>query len=427
MQEETARAMSELEGALGAGEVRAEQSVDIPTLRIAPGRLLDALEALQTLPEAPFVSLLDLTWLNDERGPQLIYLLRALERDADLRLKVRLEEGREVESISGLFSNASVYEREVTEACGARFSGALCPERLPPHEEEPGPLYGESELAFVLALERLAGVVAPPRAQLIRVLRAELLRLASHFRWYGAFSRDLGACSAAFYADDDARRCLELAEEIAGAMPDRFTVGGVRQDLPRLWQSALADFLEEFEARLYDYTDRLLASGALQERTKGVSPLTGAEALAFGLTGPVLRASGVSWDLRARRPYAGYAALSLRVPVGLQGDCYDRAKVRLDEMHESLRILDRCAKQMPAGPTTANTPELPPAEEATALVESSRGEVICTLAQGPAGLRVHVRSPRSPHLQASACLREASDERDAPAIHGSLDPGVALP
>jgi NADH-quinone oxidoreductase subunit C/D len=225
-----------------------------------------------------------------------------------------------------------------------------------------------NNLAYLMALETLAGVTVPPRGQVIRVMLAELFRIISHLVWYGTFAQDLGQLSPVFYTFNDRERAFAIIEAVCGARmhPNWFRLGGVAADLPRGWDAMVLDFVRYLPPRLAEYDREVLRNRIFQKRTKGVGALTAAEAIDWGVTGPNLRASGLGWDFRKKRPYSGYEQFAFEIPTGSHGDCYDRALVRVEEMRQSLRIIEQCVRNMPEGPYQSDHPlATPPRKDRT--------------------------------------------------------------
>jgi NADH-quinone oxidoreductase subunit C/D len=209
-----------------------------------------------------------------------------------------------------------------------------------------------NNLAYVMAVETLAGISVPPRAQVIRIMLAELFRVSSHLVFYGTFAQDVGQMSPVFYMFADRERLFGIVEAITGGRmhPAWFRIGGVAQDLPRGWDRLVREFVDAMPARLDHYQKMAMDNSILQQRTVGIGTYTAKEALEWGITGPSLRATGVDFDLRRDRPYGGYDQFDFEVPVGSRGDCYDRALVRVEEIRQSLRIIRQCLENMPEGP-----------------------------------------------------------------------------
>jgi NADH-quinone oxidoreductase subunit C/D len=305
---------------------------------------------------------------------------------------------------------------------------------------------------YVMAVEALAGIKVPPRAQMIRVMLAELFRIISHLVFFGTMVQDVGQLSPVFYAFTDRERALEIIEAICGFRmhPAWFRIGGVAGDLPQGWEALLRGFLAYLPRRLGEYEKMVMKNRIFKARTVGVGEYSAAEALDWGITGPGLRACGVALDYRKARPYSGYDALAFDVPVANRSDCYNRVRLRLDEMRESLRIIRQCVENMPPGPVQASHPlampmprpamlqdidtliphflnaswgAVVPPGEALVTIEAAKGlnsyYVISDGGTGP--YRLRIRTPSFAHLQTIPMLCRGVFLADLIAIIGSID------
>ena len=309
-----------------------------------------------------------------------------------------------------------------------------------------------NNLAYVLAVEKMAGIEVPDRAKVIRIMMAELFRISSHLVWYGTFAQDLGAMSPVFFMFNDREHLLDIVAEITGGRmhPSWFRIGGVAQDLPQGWDKKIREFIDYLPPRLNEHDRALMQNRIFLGRVKGIGKYTLEQAVEWGITGPGLRACGCEWDLRKKRPYAGYDQFEFDVPVAHNGDCLDRALVRVEEMRQSLRIIEQCMKNMPEGPYKAEHPLttpppkgrtlkdietlithflgvswgpiLPPGE-ACVPIEASKGLNSYHLTSDGTAMsyRTRVRTPSFASLQMLPLLGQNVRVSDMLAILGSMD------
>jgi NADH-quinone oxidoreductase subunit D len=231
-----------------------------------------------------------------------------------------------------------------------------------------------NNLAHALAVEKLLGCEIPKRGQYLRVILAELSRVASHCVWLGTHALDLGAMTPFFYIMQQRETILDLFEVISGVrmMPSWIVPGGLRGDMPPLFEQKLRRVLEVFPKELDVVEDLLVSNPIWKERTYDVGVLSATQALELGCSGPIARASGVAWDLRKSNPYSSYEDFDFSIPVGSKGDVYDRFLVRIAEMKESLKIIQQAIDGLPGGPWNTDDRKIvpPPREELDTSMES---------------------------------------------------------
>jgi NADH-quinone oxidoreductase subunit D len=309
-----------------------------------------------------------------------------------------------------------------------------------------------NELVFVLAIEQLLALEVPPRATWMRMLLCELNRIHSHLVWLATAALELGAISMFWYCFRERDRILDLFEMVGGTrMHTRyFQAGGLAEDIPPGFFDECAKFVEVMPKAIDDYEGLVNRQKIWLERTQGIGLMSAEDAIALGQSGPVLRGSGVDWDLRRAQPYLAYDQVDFRVPVYHEGDVYARYRVHMEEMRESVRIVDQALRRMPDGPWIADDRKvvLPPRHElhtsmeslihhfkivtegyrvpegeVYVAVESARGELGCYVVSdgGPRPWRVKFRAPSFVALEATATCMSNALIADLIAIVGSLD------
>ena len=310
-----------------------------------------------------------------------------------------------------------------------------------------------NELCYSLAVERLLGVEVPERAQVMRILLTELNRISSHLVALATNGMDIGALSMMMYGFREREQILAFFEKTTGLRMNHNFIrpGGLAADLPPGWRQDVREILDTLPGRLDEYDDLLENNPIWTERTKGVGVITAEECRAYGITGPTLRSTGVEWDLRKAFPYSGIETYEFDVPVGAHGDVYDRYRVRVDEMIESMKIVEQAMDRMPSGdyrvddrkitpPPRARIDEsmealihhfkiftegftVPPGETYVAI-ESPRGELGCMLVSegGAKPWRMHTRAPSFYNLQALPIMMADTLVADTVATIASLDP-----
>jgi NADH-quinone oxidoreductase subunit C/D len=215
-----------------------------------------------------------------------------------------------------------------------------------------------NNLSYLMSVEQLAGIQVPPRAQVMRIMLAELFRISNHLVWYGTFAQDVGQLSPVFYMFTDRERLMEIIEAITGFRmhPAWFRIGGTAADLPQGWDEMVRRFIDYLPPRLDEYDEMVMKNSIFRGRTMGIGQFTTEDAIEWGVTGPNLRATGLAWDFRKAQPYGGYDQFEFDIPTATTGDCYGRAVVHVEEMRQSLRIIEQCLNNMPPGPFKAEHP-----------------------------------------------------------------------
>jgi NADH-quinone oxidoreductase subunit D len=308
------------------------------------------------------------------------------------------------------------------------------------------------EHSYALAVEKLMGIDPPPRAKYIRVLYAEITRILNHLLNLTAFALDVGAITPLLWAFEEREKLMEFYERVSGARLHAayFRPGGVHQDLPAGLADDIRAWAAQFPKHIDDLEELLTENRIFKQRTVDIGIISGKDAIDWGLTGPMLRASGVAWDLRKAQPYDVYESMEFDIPIGKTGDCWDRYLVRMEEMRQSLRIIIQALDQMPGGPVKVNDRKVapppraemknsmealihhfklytegyhvPPGETYTAT-EAPKGEFGVYLVADGANrpYRCKLRSPDFAFLQSTDFISKGHMLADVVAIIGSMD------
>jgi NADH-quinone oxidoreductase subunit D len=309
-----------------------------------------------------------------------------------------------------------------------------------------------NNLAYVLAVEKLLGIEVPKRAQYLRVMMAELQRIAAHLIWLGTHVLDIGATTPIFYTFREREEVLRIFEEVAGGRltPTYLRIGGVAKDLPEGIEEKIRDFVKTFPQRINEYETLLTQNIIWLKRTKEVGIISKEDAINWGVTGPTLRGSGVKWDVRKAFPYSSYDEFEFDIPVGTVGDVYDRYMVRLREMEWSNSIVRQALDRLPKGPILSDDPRVvlpdkgmvltdiaslirqfkivsegftPPKGEVYASVEAAKGELGFYIVSDGSNrpFRLRIRPPSFLNLGALPKMIEGSLIADVISTIGSID------
>ncbi|MDM8537490.1 NADH-quinone oxidoreductase subunit B/C/D [Desulfobacterales bacterium HSG17] len=309
-----------------------------------------------------------------------------------------------------------------------------------------------NNLPYVMAVEKLAGITVPERAQCIRVMLSELFRLSNHLVFTGTFAHDIGAMTPTFYTFREREMILDIVELITGGRlhPSWFRIGGVAADLPKGWKNKIDEFVRIFPERIDEYESLITNNSIIKVRAKGVGKISLDDAIEWGVTGPNLRACGIDWDLRKKIPYSGYENYDFNIPTATDGDSYSRYIVRIEEMRQSLRIIKQASENIPSGLYKSDDYRytIPDRKHMLTDIESlihhfvnvsrgpkiPRGEayVSCEIPRGEQGYyivsdgtgcayRMRIRTPGFPNVQVMPMLSKGWSISDLITIIGSVD------
>lgn len=282
-------------------------------------------------------------------------------------------------------------------------------------------------LGYCLAVEKLLNVEAPPRAQTVRVILTELNRIASHLLWLGTHALDIGAITPLFYCMREREAALNVFEKYCGARltTHAFRIGGLQYETYEGFEQECLAFCDMFLPKCDEYEELLTGNRIWMQRLQNVGVLNAEDCKAYGVTGPMIRAAGVQWDLRKAQPYSGYEKYDFEIPTCENGDSFDRYIIRMREMRQSVRIIRQAAGDIPAGPIMAKVPKVikPPVGEAYVSIEAPKGELgYYIVSDGTTQpYRVRVRPPSFVNLQSLDKMARGSLVADLVAVIGTLD------
>ncbi len=352
------------------------------------------------------------------------------------------------ETVVSLAPDIGYLHTGIEKTCEAKFYQQIVP--MTDRIDYLSPM--SNELCFVLGVEKLLELEIPERAQTLRVLMNELTRIQSHLVWLGTHAMDIGALTVFLYCFREREEILRIFEMLSGQrmMASYFRVGGVSMEPPLDFWPKVRNFLKIMPSKIDEYNALLAGNPIWVSRLKGVGPISAADAIALGVSGPPLRASGVDWDMRRDMPYSGYEKYQFKVPTSTDGDTWARFTVRMEEMYESVKICKQAMDRMPEGPIVADAPKivLPDREQMKTQMESlihhfkivtegfgvPAGEVFQTI-ESPRGLmgyyivsdgtakplRCHMRNPSFATLHALETMCKGKLLGDVVAVIGSID------
>lgn len=289
----------------------------------------------------------------------------------------------------------------------------------------------QNNLGVVIALEKGMGIGVPEKAEYIRVMLSELGRIASHMVFFACFGGDLGGQTCLLYGFKEREMVHDILEEVTGSRltTNFFRPGGSRYDVPDTFIPRVKAFLDHMEDTMKDYERFLSKNIVVLERSRGIGVLSKEDAIAYGCSGPVLRASGVNFDVRRNNPYSIYDQFDFEVPVAYNGDCYDRYTVRIAEIHESMKILRQCVEKFPKdGPWRAKEkPVRLPVGRYYSEIETAKGlyaTYVVAATTGDKPYRIHTRGPSFPHIAALNKMVQGYKISDLVTILATLDPVI---
>jgi len=337
---------------------------------------------------------------------------------------LRLKLGLDGESVRSCYPIIGYLHRGVEKICEnkAFFQGQVWTDRMDYCSAI------SNNLGWAEALEKLFGIRVPRRAKYLRTMLNELNRLNSHLVWLGTHAMDIGALSVFLYTWRDRERILDVFEAFCGSRltTTAMRIGGLQEDIPEGFEKMVKDALESVRIGIQEYETLLSENRIWLKRTVGIAKLSADDCLAYGVTGPILRAAGVAYDIRKAHPYAAYDEMNFEIPTRTEADTYARYLVRLEEMHQSIRIVEQCLEGLPGGPVMAKIPKTLKSEvgEVYHPTEAPKGEIgfyVVSEKGGTNPYRFHVRTPGFLNVQAIPLMIQDALVADVVAAVGTLD------